>query len=68
MSHQQSSFEYILCSWDTYEVLDITKVCDVVLFAFSCKNIDIENWKKDPDVFAHAIDDRGYEILNLVRG
>jgi len=46
----------------------MTKVCDVVLFAFSCKNIDVANWKKDPDVFANAIDEKGYETLTMMRG
>lgn len=46
----------------------MAKVCDVILFGFTCKDVDVSNWKKDPDVFAHAIDDRGYEILNMIRG
>lgn len=62
------SFEYLKSSRDMYEILDMTKVCDVVLFAFSCRNIDVSNWKKDPDVFANAIDERGYEILTMMRG
>ena len=48
-------------------MLDIAKVCDVILFTLSCKNIDISNWKKDPDIFANAIDQRGYEILMLLK-
>jgi hypothetical protein len=54
------SFEYILATRETFDILDISKVADAVVYAFSCGSIDLINWKKDPDVFANAIDERGY--------
>jgi len=66
LSYGNNAFEYILCSRNNYEVLDIAKVADVIVYAFSCKSADVSNWKKDPDNFAHAIDERGYEILSMI--
>lgn len=67
-SSPSQSFEFVKASRETLDVLDIAKVCDVLLFAMTCRNVDLSNWKKDPDVFAHAIDERGYEILQVLRG
>lgn len=61
-------FEYILSSRETYDVLDIAKVADVIIFVMSCKETDVGNLKKDPDEFANAIDERGYELLSMLRG
>jgi len=60
-------FEYIISTRETYDILDIAKVADVLVFVFSCGSVDVSNWKKDPDVFANAIDERGYEVLSLIR-
>lgn len=68
INYKGNSFEYILSSRETFDVLDICKVADVVVFPFSCKSADVSNWKKDPDSFANAIDERGYEILSMLWG
>ena len=47
----------MLSSRETYDVIDMAKVADVIVFAFSCGSVDVSNWKKDPDVFANAIDE-----------
>ena len=54
---------YKICSRDAYETLDICKVADVVVFLLSCKNAQLDKLKDDPDVYANAIDEKGYQIL-----
>jgi len=50
-----------------YNILDICKVVDLVIFVSSCKNTDVSNWKKEPDRYSQAIDEFGYNILSILR-
>ena len=58
---------YKVCKRELYDVLDICKVADVLIVALSCKNAQVQNLKKDPDQFANAIDEKGYQFLNILR-
>lgn len=52
---------------DIYNILDICKVADVLVFVSSCKNTDASNWKLDPDKYSHSIDEFGYKVLSMIR-
>jgi hypothetical protein len=52
---------------DVYNILDICKVADVLVFVSSCKNVEASNWKLDPDKFSPSIDEFGYKILSMIR-
>jgi len=52
---------------DPYSILDICKVADILLFTLSCKEADVAKVRDDPDEFANAIDEEGYQILNVLR-
>lgn len=67
MNYKGNCFEYIISTRETYDILDIAKVADILVFAFSCGSVDVSNWKKDPDVFANAIDEWGYQVLSMIR-
>mmetsp|Transcript_28797 Transcript_28797/g.28504 ORF Transcript_28797/g.28504 Transcript_28797/m.28504 type:complete len:563 (-) Transcript_28797:264-1952(-) len=56
-----------VCKRDIYSVLDITKIADICLFAFSCKEAQADKVRDNPDEFANAIDEVGYQILNVLR-
>ena len=57
----------IITKREVYNIMDICKVADVVIFVSSCRNTDVSNWKLDPDKFSHSIDDFGYNILSMLR-
>jgi pre-rRNA-processing protein TSR1 len=50
-----------------YNILDICKVVDIIIFVTNCKSADYSKWKTDPDKFSNAIDDFGYSILTMLR-
>lgn len=50
-----------------YEVIDKAKVADILIVIMSCSNCDHQSLKKDPDSYAGAIDDRGYNTLSMLR-
>jgi hypothetical protein len=52
---------------EIYNILDICKVADVIIFVSSCKNVDASNWKLDPDKYSPSIDELGYKILSMIR-
>ena len=56
-----------ICKRDAYSILDISKIADIILFTFSCKEAKADKVRDDPDEFANAIDETGYKILNLLR-
>lgn len=56
-----------ICKRDVYSVLDITKIADICLFTFSCKETKADKVRDDPDQHANAIDEVGYQILNVLR-
>lgn len=58
---------FIKSKRDIYNILDLTKVCDNIIFVSSCKKAEYSKWKEDPDKYAHCIDDFGYEILSILR-
>ena len=58
---------FIQTKRDIYNILDICKVADVLVFVSSCKNTDASNWKLDPDKYSPSIDEFGYKILSIIR-
>jgi hypothetical protein len=38
-------------------VLEVGKIADLILVVMSCKEVETEGLKVDPDKFSHAIDE-----------
>lgn len=52
---------------DPYSVLDVGKVCDLVVVVMSCKKTNVTGVKQDPFEHGKAIDEIGYRALQLIR-
>ena len=52
---------------DPYSIMDVAKIADIVVVAFSCKNTNVSGVKADPFEHAKAIDEIGYRALSLIR-
>jgi hypothetical protein len=47
--------------------LEVGKLADVILVVMSCQEVDTKGLKVDPDKYSHAIDEKGYRALGLLR-
>ena len=52
---------------DVYNVLDIGKVADIIVFVMSCADAQVDKLRDDPNTYANAIDETGYEMLRILR-
>jgi hypothetical protein len=52
---------------DEHHVLEVGKLADIVIVVMSCGETDVKGLKVDPEQHSHAIDEKGYKALGLLR-
>ena len=48
---------------DVYNVLDIGKVADIIVFVMSCADAQVDKLRDDPNTYANAIDEEKDQLL-----